>query len=342
MAETSSGDDRLFPEQPSESQLRDAEGRLAGRASQMTPAHGVNTRREVDLSSRENTAGAELPVAKELSGTLPDPGKQEPAGSESARTETAARNMEQESASSDSLLASGCFASAVSDSQVKEPLSPRQVQSDEKISKEKRGRRQTGHNTRAGSASPHNPSPAGAVAMKPGGSSAGEKSVMPGKQGPTFPDNLRPGPALPFISVPVQISAVDVSQDVLVATPSSSRKVGVEKKVRAPDVSPGIEGSHDVVPGDTEPLKNKAVKGVPIPAGKVFLSEASSSGQRENNFAFKAPQTSSRPATQTSEPRVQIGLLEVVVVSSGQGVRAGRSKEDISSNLAGRFYLRNV
>ena len=305
-SEGTSSEDRMSPPgMMSESQLWEEGGRLAGKASQMTPPQGLAIRQVVDLSPPGNTAVAELPVANGLS-TLPNPGKQEPAGSESARTGTAAQSTGQESASSDSVFANVCFVSAVGDSQVKGPLSLRQAHSTGKMSVETRGRRQAGNDTRAGSATPPNPSPAQAVEIKSGGSPAGEKPVMPGKQGPAIPeDPLRPEQIqqgdrpvhnLPFISVP----------------------------------------------GAIEPRKNTSDKGEALPSAEVFLSEVPPPAQRGNNFDSKAPQTTRRPARQSSEPQVQIGLLEVVVVSLGQGARAGQGKKNISSNLASRLYLRGL
>lgn len=340
------------PEMMSESQLWEEGGRLAANSSQMTPPHGPATRQVVDLSPPENTAVAELPVANGLLSTLPNPGKQEQAGSESARTGTAAQGTEQESASSDSVFANVCFVSAVGDSQVKEPLSLRQAHSTGKMSVETQGRRQAGTNTRAGSATPPNSSLVQAVEMKPGGSPAGEKPVMQGKQGPAIPEYpLRPeqiqqgdSPVhnLPFISVPGQIPGPDLFGNVLTPTPSFSRKVSAEKKVRKPQVSPGIEGSYDVVSGEIEPRKNKPDKGETLPSAEVFLSEAPPPAQRGNNYDVKAQQTTSPPAKQNSEPQVQIGLLEVVVVSPGQNASTNGSKENTSSNLASRLYLRGL
>jgi len=355
-SEGRSSEDRMStPEMMSESQLWGEGGRPPGKASQMTPPHGLATRQVVDLLPPGNTAVAELPVANGLLSTLPNPGKQESAGSESARTGTAAQSTERESASSDSVFANVCFVSAVGDSQVKEPLSLRQAHSTGKMSVETQGRRQAGTNTRAGSATPPNPSLAQAVEMKPGGSPAEKKPVMPGKQGPAIPeDPLRPEQIqqgdrpvhnLPFISVSGQILGHDLSGNVLAATPSFSRKVSAEKKVREvrkPQVSPGIEGSYDVVPGDMEPRKNRPDKGETLPYAAVLLSEVPPPTQRGNNFDFKASQTTSRPAKQNSESQVHIGLLEVVVVSPGQGAGAAGSKENTSSNLASRLYLRGL
>jgi hypothetical protein len=190
--------------------------------------------------------------------------------------------------------------------------------------------------------------------MKPAGSPApaGEKPVMPGKQGPAIPEDRlrleqlqqgdRPVHNLSFISAPGQIRSADLSGDVLTPTPSFSRKVSAEKKVREPQVSPGIEDSYEVVPGDMEPRKNRPDKGETLPSAEVFLSEVPPPAQRGNNFDFNAPQTTCRPAKQNSEPQVQIGLLEVVVVSPGQGAGATGSKENTSSNLASRLYLRGL
>lgn len=347
-SEGRSSEDRMStPEMMSESQLWGEGGRPPGKASQMTPPHGLATRQVVDLLPPGNTAVAELPVANGLLSTLPNPGKQEPAGSESARTGTAAQSTEQEGASSDSVFANVCFVSAVGHSQVKEPLSLRQAHSTVKMSVETQGRRQAGTNTRAGSATPPNPSLAQAVEIKPGGSPAKKKPVMPGKQGPAIPeDPLRPEQIqqgdrsvhnLPFISASGQILGHDLSGNVLAATPSFSGKVSAEKKV-----STGIEGSYDVGPGDMEPRKNRPDKGETLPSAEVFLSEVPPPTQRRNNFDFKTPQTTSRPAKQNSEPQVQIGLLEVVVVSPGQGAGATGSKENTSSNLASRLYLRGL
>ena len=352
-SEGTSFEDRMSPsEMMSESQLWEEGRRLAANTSQMTPPHGPATRQVVDLSPPENTPVGELLVANGLLSTLPNPGKQKPAGSESARTGTAAQSTEQESASSDRVFANVCFVSAVGVSQVKEPLSLRQAHSTGNMSVETQGRRQAGIHTRAGSATPPNRSLVQAVEMKPGGSPAGEKPVMPGKQGPAIPeDPLRPeqiqqgdSPVhnLPLISVPGQILGPDLSGNVLTPTPSFSRKVSAEKKVRKPQVSPGIEGSYDVVPGAIEPRKNKPDKGETLPSAEVFLFEAPPPAQRGNNFDFKAPQTTSPPAKQNSEPQVQIGLLEVVVVSPGQGAGATGSKENTSSNLASRLYLRGL
>ena len=349
-SEGTSSEDRMSPpEMMSESQLWEEGGRLAGKASQMTSPQGPATRQVVDLSPPENTAVAELPVANGLLSKLPNPGKQEQAGSESARTGTAAQGTEQESASSDSVFANVCFVSAVSDSQVKEPLSLRQAHSTGKMSVETQGRRQAG-TARAGSATPPNPSLAQAVEMKPGESPAGEKPVMPGQQGPAIPeDPLRPeqiqqgnrrGPVhnLPFISVSGQIPGHDLSGNALAATSSFSGKVSAEK-----NVSIGVvEGFYDVVPGDMEPRKNRPDKDETLPSAEVFLHEVPPPAQRGNNFDFKASQTTSQPAKQNSEPQVQIGLLEVVVVSPGQGAGATGSKENTSSNLASRLYLRGL
>lgn len=337
---TSSGD-RMSPSgMMSESQLWEEGGRLAGKASQMTPPQGPAIRQVEDLSPPENTAVAELPVVNGLLSTLPNPGKQELAGSESARTGTVAQSTEQESASSDSVFANVCFVSAVGDSQVKGPLSLRQAHSTGKMSVETRGRRQAGTDTRAGSATPPNPSLAQAVKIKSGGSPAGEKPVMPEKQGPAISEEPirlertqqgdRPVYNFPFISVSGQILGPDLSGNVLTARPPFSRKVNAEKKVREPEVTPGIEGSCDVVPCET------------LPTAEVFLSEVPPSAQKGNNFDFKASQTTSRPAKQNSEPQVQIGLLEVVVVSPGQGSGVTGSKENTSSNLASRLYLRGL
>lgn len=343
----SSEDRMLPPEMMSESQLWEEDGRSAGKASQMTPPHGPVSRQVVDLSPPENTAVAELLVANGLLSTLPNPGKQEQAGSESARTGTAAQGTDQESASSDSVFANVCFVSAVSDSQVKEPLSLRQAHSTGKMSVETQGRRQAGTNTRAGSATPPNSSLVQAVEMKPGESPAEKKTVMPEKQGPALPeDPLRPEQIhqgdrphnLPFISVSDQIPGHDLSGNALAATSSFSGKVSAEKKV-----SPGVvEGFYDVVPGDMEPRKNRPDKDETLPSAEVFLHEVPPPAQRGNNFDFKAQQTTSQPAKQNSEPQVQIGLLEVVVVSPGQSAGANGSKENTSSNLASRLYLRGL
>ena len=344
-----SSEDRMSPpEMMSESQLWEEGGRSAGKASQMTPPHGPVSRQVVDLSPPENTAVAELPVANGLLSKLPNPGKQEQAGSESARTGTAAQGTDQESASSDSVFANVCFVSAVSDSQVKEPLSLRQAHSTGKMSVETQGRRQAGTNTRAGSATPPNSSLVQAVEMKPVESPAEKKTVMPEKQGPAIPEDPllpeqieqgdRPVHNLPFISVSDQIPGHDLSGNVLAATSSFSGKVSAEKKV-----SPGVvEGFYDVVPGDMEPRKNRPDKDETLPSAEVFLHEVPPLAQRGNNFDFKAQQTTSQPAKQNSEPQVQIGLLEVVVVSPGQSPGANGSKENTSSNLASRLYLRGL
>lgn len=298
-SEGRSSEDRMSPpEMMSESQLWEEGGQSAGKASQMTPPHGLAIRQVVDPSPPENTAVAELPVANGLLSTLPNPGKHEPAGSESARTGTAAQGTEQESASSDSVFADVCFVSAVSDSQVKEPLSLRQAHSTGKMSVETQGRRQAGTDTRAGPATPPNSFLVRAVEMKPGESPAEKKPVMPEKQGPAIPeDPLRPEQIqqgdrpvhnLPFISVSGQIPGHDLSGNALAATFSFSGKVSAEKKVGEPQVSPD------------------------------------------------------QPAKQNSEPQVQIGLLEVVVVSPGQGAGATESKKNTSSNLASRLYLRGL
>jgi hypothetical protein len=94
--------------------------------------------------------------------------------------------------------------------------------------------------------------------------------------------------------------------------------------------------------GAIEPRKNKPDKGETLPSAEVFLSEAPPPAQRGNNYDVKAQQTTSPPAKQNSEPQVQIGLLEVVVVSPGQGAGATGSKENTSSNLASRLYLRGL
>jgi hypothetical protein len=189
-SEGMSSEDRMSPpEMMSESQLWEEGRRLAGKASQMTPPQGPATRQVVDLSPPENTAVAELPVANGLLSTLPNPGKQELAGSESARTGTAAQSTEQESASSDSVFANVCFVSAVGDSQVKGPLSLRQAHSTGKMSVETQGRRQAGNDTRAGSATPPNPSLAQAVRRI---TSRG-KTCHAGETRPCYP--RRPSPA---------------------------------------------------------------------------------------------------------------------------------------------------
>ena len=305
---TSSGD-RMSPSgMMSESQLWEEGGRLAGKTSQMTSSQGPAIRQVVDLSPPENTAVAELPVVNGLLSTLPNPGKQELAGSESARTGTTAQSTEQESASSDSVFANVCFVSAVGDSQVKGPLSLRQAHSTGKMSVETRGRRQAGTDTdtRADSATPPNPSLAQAVKIKPGGSPAGGKPVMSEKQGPAISEeSLRPE-----------------------RTQQGDRPVH-----NLPFIS---------VPGAIEPRKNTSDKGEALPSAEVFLSEVPPSAQKENNFDFKAPQTTSQPAKQNGEPQVQIGLLEVVVVSSGQGSDAAGSKENTSPNFASRLYLRGL
>ena len=342
-----SSEDRML-----ESQLWGEGGRPEGRASQMTPPHGLATRQVVDLSLPKNTAVAELPAANGLLSMLPNPGKQELAGSESARTGTAAQSTERESASSDSVFANVCFVSAVSDSQVKEPLSLRQAHSTGKMSVETQGRRQAGTDTRAGSATPPNPSLVQAMEMKPGESLSEKKPVMPEKQGPAIPEDLlrpeqvqqgdRPVHNLPFTFASRQVPGHDLSWNVLKPTPSFSRKVSAEKKVREPQVSPDIEGSYDVVPGDMESLKNRPDKCETLPFAEVFLSEVPPPAQKGNNFDFKAAQSTSQPAKQNSEPQVQIGLLEVVVVSPGQSAGAFGSKESTSSNLASRLYLRGL
>ena len=351
---TSSEEGVSLSEMMSESQLWEEGGRLAGKASQMTPPQGPVTRQVVDLLPPENTAVAEFPVATGLLSTLPNPGKQDLAGSESARTGTTAQGTEQESASSDSVFANVCFVSAVGDSQVKEPLSLRQAHSTGNMSVETQGRRQAGTDTRAGSATPPNPSLAQAVEMKPAGSPAPawEKPVMPEKQGPAIPEDPlrqeqlqqgdRPVHNLSFISAPGQILAADLSGKVLTPTPSFSRKDSAEKKARKPQVSPGIEGSYDVVPGNMEPRKNRPDKGETLPFAEVVLSEVPPRAQMGNNYDVKAQQTTSPPVKQNSEPQVQIGLLEVVVVSPGQGAGATGSKENTSSNLASRLYLRGL
>ena len=305
---TSSGDRMSPPEMMSESQLWEEGGRLAGKASQMTPSQGPATRQVVDLSPPESTAVAELPVANGLLSTLPNPGKQELAGSESARTGTVAQSTEQESASSDSVFANVCFVSVVGDSQVKEPLSLRQVHSAGKMPVETRWRRQAGTDTdtRAGSATPPNPSLAQAVEIKPGELPVGEKPVMPGKQGPA------------------------VSEDPL-------RPEQIQQGDRPVYNPPFIS-----VPGAIEPRKNRPNKGETLPSAEVFLSKVPPPAQKGINFGFKTPQTTSRPAKQNSEPQVQIGLLEIVVVSPGQGAGATGSKENTSSNLASRLYLRGL
>ena len=351
-SEGRSSEDRMSPfEMMSKSQLLEEGGRPEGKASQMTPTQGLVTRQVVDLSPPENTAVVELPVANGLLSTLPNPGKQEPAGSKNARTGTAAQSTEQESASSDSVFANVCFVSAVSDSQVKEPLSLRQAHSTGKMSVEIQGRRQAGADTRAGFATPPNFFFGQAEEMKPAESLSGEKPVRPGEQGhaarkePLRPEQIqqgdRPVHNLSFISPPGQILAADLSRNVLAATPSFSRKVGAEKKVREPQVSPGIKSYYEVVPGNIEPRKSKPDKGETIPSAEVFLSKTPSP-EKGLNLGSQSPETITPAAKEASEPQVQIGLLEVVVVFPGQGAGATGSKKNTSSNLASRLYLRGL
>ena len=322
-------EDRMSPsEMMSGSQVWEEGGRLAANASQMTPPHGPATRQVVDLSLPENTPVAELPVATGLLSTLPNPGKQKLAGSESARTGTAAQSTEQESASSDRVFANVCCVSAVGDSQVKEPLSLRQAHSTGKMSVENQGRRQAGTNTRAGSATPPNLSFVQAGKMK---------------RLPLIPSAGKSAP-LPTLG---QVLAADLSPDVLAPeTPFFSRGVHAQKKEvkkgMEPQVSPGTEGCSEGAPGEIEQRKKTSDKGDTLPPAEVFLSEVPPPMQKGINFGFKAPQTTSPTAKEASQPKVQIGLLEVVVVSPGQDAHGGQSKESVSSNLASRFYLRNV
>jgi hypothetical protein len=300
-----SGEQTFCPEVMSKPQVREEGGGLGGDSIEFMLPEGPATRQVADPWLPGNTAMAELPAAIGLFSPLPNPGKQKQAGSESARTGTAREGTEQESASSDSVLTDVCSILAVGDSQVQEPLSVRPGQSTGNMSAETQGRRQAGHHTRAGSATP-------------------------------------PDVSLP-LSTPGPVPEVDLSHEMLPgATPSLSRGIHAEKNRGKPKANPDPEGSRVPPSTEIEPRKKTCNKGERLSPAEVFLSEAPSPAQRGINCSFKAPQTSSPPANGASEPRVQIGLLEVVVVSPKQGAGAATSKGSTSSSLASRLYLRNL
>lgn len=355
-------EDRISPsEMMSGSRAWEEGDRQAENASLMTLPLGPVTRQVVDPWLSENTFVGGLPAATGLLSTSPNPGKQKLAGSENARTGTAAQSTDQKSAFSDGVFANVCSISVVGDSQVEEPLSLRQAHSTGNMSVENRGRRQAGIKPRAGSATPPNLSFGKVEEMKPGGLPAGKRPAMSGEQSHASPKGpLRPeqtqqgGPVRNFpliesagqskpLSPLSQASEVDLSRNRLAApTPSLSQGVRVEKRGTESQVSPALEGCSVVTSGEIEPQDKTFDKDEMFSCAEILISEVPAPAQKRINFGFKAPQTTGSPAKQGGEPRVRIGLLEVVVVCPEQGARADQGKERASSNLASRFYLRNV
>jgi hypothetical protein len=288
-----------------------------------------DTRQVVDPLPREYTGKAGPQEANRIVRTNPNPGEREQTGLKSRRTVISA-GTERKSHFNDS-ISTGTGSIDLEDEFVLEPLSNRRVECLHEESAETQGSGKAGETDRAGSTTP-------SIHLKI--STRSNDQITPIKNQPDVSTRDSTHEILKktdFFSTKEEFLSGSVSPAKDKTAPQQKSAIISDPmfmdKVAPPSFMEKAEGMPMVTTRKTKKGDKIEVPWAPLPR------EGRSAEDSASSFS---PQNKRHSRDESPTFQVQIGLLEVVVVSPENGLKNSSGEDRRLSNLASRNYLRNI
>ncbi len=314
----SAGPPAARPAPMSVTQIREEGSGRPDEAGQQAAESGFATRQVAGPSPSEHIPAVGLPEATAEGLHLPDPVARMQAGCESARTATDGFRVEETESFHDGDSNDAPAVSGIEDgSSIVESSSGYAVASRAgNVSAETQGRRQAGAEPRAGSTTPPEQSSVEAAA-EPLGRQVAETVSIPAAGALPLPEQARQGPALR----PVVTRDED---DRSAVSPDNGTPVAQSRRVLPPGTAANCTVT--VSPG--------------VPAAEMRIGRAAETAQSDRHRTGKE-KSGSGNNLRSFEPKVQIGTIEVVVVSPPPAAPAPFQVDRSRPDPASRNYVRN-